>query len=120
LIFSERFYAGGARTVRGVAEDGLGERDFFDEPVGGEALLILNQEARVSIYKQLGGVVFVDAGNVFVRPRDLSLRDLVGAVGAGLRFNSPFALLRVDYAKVVWGPGVDRSSRWTFGIGQSF
>jgi outer membrane protein assembly factor BamA len=120
LIFSERFYAGGARTVRGVIEEGLGARNFFDEPVGGEALLILNQEARVPIYKWLGGVAFIDAGNVFVRASDLSVRDLVGSLGTGLRLNSPFALLRVDYAKVVWGGGSDRSARWTFGIGHAF
>ena len=32
LILSERFFAGGARTVRGVAEGGLGTRDFFGDP----------------------------------------------------------------------------------------
>ena len=118
LVPSERFFAGGARTVRGVAEDSLGEQDFFG-PVGGRALLVLNQEARVPIYKWLRGVGFVDAGNVFTQPSGIRLHELAGSIGFGLRLSTPFALLRADYGKVVWGAGM-RSSRWVVGIGQAF
>ena len=118
LVPSERFFAGGARTVRGVAEDSLGEQDFFG-PVGGRALLVLNQEARVPIYKWLRGVGFVDAGNVFTQPSGIRLNQLAGSIGFGLRLSTPFALLRADYGKVVLGAGV-RSSRWVVGIGQAF
>jgi outer membrane protein insertion porin family len=119
LILSERFFTGGSRTVRGVAEDALGPRDVFDFPAGGRMMIVLNQEARVPIYKWLRGVAFVDAGNVFVRPADARLGDLVGALGAGLRLTTPFALLRADWARPVWGTE-QRGSRWTFGIGQAF
>ena len=72
LIPSERFFAGGAGTVRGVVEDSLGPRDFFfDEPTGGKAMVVLNQEVRVPIYRWVRGVGFVDAGNVFERWRDV-------------------------------------------------
>ena len=50
LIPSERFYAGGGTSVRGFAEDGLGEVDFFGDPRGGNSMLILNQEARVPLF----------------------------------------------------------------------
>jgi outer membrane protein assembly factor BamA len=121
LIASELFFAGGAGTVRGVAEDSLGERDFFGDPAGGRAQLVLNQEVRMPIYKWLRGVGFVDAGNVFPQPRDLSLRRLVGSLGFGVRLATPFALLRTDYAKPVWGGGgVDRPAGWSFGIGHAF
>jgi outer membrane protein insertion porin family len=84
-------------------------------------MLVLNQEARVPIYRWIGGVAFVDAGNVFARPRDLSLRQLVGSVGVGLRVDTPFALLRADYGKPVWPESArGGSGRWTFGIGQTF
>jgi outer membrane protein assembly factor BamA len=118
LIPSERFYGGGSRSVRGIAEGGLGPRDFFG-PTGGQALLVLNQEARLPIYKWVRGVAFIDAGNVFTRPSDLSLRDLVGSLGVGLRVVTPFALLRADVAKQGWGLPAP-STRWTFGIGQAF
>lgn len=117
LILSERFFAGGARTVRGVAEEGLGPRGFFGDPDGGEGLLVLNQEVRVPIFRWVRGVGFVDAGTVASRVRDLSLGGLTGSAGFGLRLATPVALLRVDYGRVFWnGAG----SRWTFGIGQAF
>jgi outer membrane protein assembly factor BamA len=64
----------------------------------------------------------VDAGNVFETPRDASVRDLVGSVGFGLRLVTPFALLRVDFGKPIWGevPAGSSSGRWIFGIGQAF
>ena len=118
LIVSERFFAGGSRTVRGVAEEALGGRDFFG-PTGGQMMVVLNQEVRVPIYGWVGGVGFVDAGNIFTKPRDASLRDLVGSLGVGLRLVTPFALLRVDFARTAWGAPAT-SGRWTFGIGQAF
>ncbi|MBM4409667.1 MAG: hypothetical protein FJ038_13965 [Chloroflexi bacterium] len=116
LIASERFYAGGARSVRGVLENGLGDLDFLGDPVGGAASLVLNQEVRFPIYKWVGGVGFVDAGNVFARSSELGLGDLVSASGAGLRVTTPFGIVRVDYGRT-WsgGPG-----RWYFGIGQAY
>ena len=121
LITSERFFAGGARTVRGVAEDSLGPIDpIFEVPEGGRLLLVLNQEARLPIYRWVRGVAFVDAGNVFETPRAASLRDLVGSLGVGLRLATPFALFRVDFAQPVWGAPAGSSGRWIFGIGQAF
>jgi outer membrane protein insertion porin family len=121
LIPSERFFAGGARTVRGVTEDGLGPRNFVGDPIGGESLLVLNQEARFPVYKWLRGVAFVDAGNVFAERSRFDLGGLVGAVGVGARFATPFALLRVDYGRSVWGAGSAlRSGQWYFGIGHTF
>jgi len=120
LIPSERFFAGGARTVRGVAEGGLGARDFFGDPAGGEVLAVFNQEVRLPIYRWLRGVGFLDAGNVFARSRDARLRGLVGSIGVGLRFASPFALLRADYARPIWGEPAGTPGRWSIGIGHAF
>ena len=120
LIPSERFFAGGARTVRGVAEGGLGPRDFLGDPAGGEMLIVLNQEVRMPVYRWLRGVGFLDAGNVFARPRDAGLRGLVGSIGFGLRLASPFALLRADYGRPIWGKPAGSSGRWSFGIGHAF
>ena len=119
LYVGERFFAGGSRTVRGVDESALGPRDFFGDPAGGEAMLVLNQEARVPVYKWLRGIAFIDAGNVFPTTRDLTFSGLAGSVGVGVRLTTPFALLRADYGKIVWGPGA-RTGRWVFGIGQAF
>jgi outer membrane protein assembly factor BamA/autotransporter translocation and assembly factor TamB len=117
LILSERFFAGGSRTVRGVPEGSLGERDFLDEAIGGEGLIVLNQEVRIPLHPWFRAVGFVDAGNAFATLRDMSLRGLVGSTGVGLRIVTPVVMVRVDYGRVVWnGSG----HRWTFGIGQAF
>ncbi|HEY3092499.1 MAG TPA: BamA/TamA family outer membrane protein, partial [Vicinamibacterales bacterium] len=127
LLISERFLAGGSRTVRGVDENNLGPRDFLGDPAGGQVMLVLNQEARVPIYKWVGGVAFIDSGNVFRQPRDFTFGNLTTSIGAGLRLSTPFALLRADYGRVPW-PGTTttrsgspwRTGRWFFGIGQAF
>jgi len=114
LIADLRFFTGGARTVRGVPEDSLGD------PVGGRGLLTLNQEVRFPVYRWLRGVVFIDTGNVFPRVSDVRLGDLVGSSGFGLRLVTPFALFRVDYGKTIWNRPVADTGRWVFGIGNTF
>jgi len=120
LLFSERFFAGGSRTVRGAREGTAGPRDAFGEGRGGAALLVLNQEVRFPIYRWVGGVGFVDAGNVFDTISDFDLGDLTGSVGFGLRISTPFALLRVDYGRLLSPGPNERPGRWIFGIGQAF
>ena len=119
LIPSERFFSGGSRSVRGVPEEGLGPRDFFGGAAGGEVMVVFNQEVRLPIYRWLRGVTFVDAGNVFAERGEAGLGELVGSLGVGLRLSTPFALLRVDFAKVAWGAPT-ASGRWTFGLGHAF
>jgi outer membrane protein assembly factor BamA/autotransporter translocation and assembly factor TamB len=120
LVSSLRFFAGGARTVRGVPEDSLGGLDFFGDPVGGRGLLTLNEEVRFPMYRWLRGVAFLDTGNVFPEVSGIRVRELVGSTGFGLRVVTPFALFRVDYGRTIWNGPADNSGRWVFGIGQTF
>ena len=115
----DKFRAGGGTTVRGFAEDSLGPSDFFG-PLGGNAMLVLNQEVRFPIYKWLRGASFLDAGNVFPQARDLSLSQLAAGTGVGLRFESPFVLLRVDFGVPLTDRANQPSARWYFGIGHTF
>ena len=120
LIPTERFHAGGGNTVRGYPQDSLGPVGFFGEPRGGNALLVLNQEVRFPLLWILRGVGFVDAGNVFASPGDVSLRDLEIGLGGGLRADTPFGLLRVDFGFPVSDDGAERTGRFFFSIGQAF
>jgi outer membrane protein assembly factor BamA len=120
VLPSELFFAGGARTLRGVSDETLGPRNIFGEPAGGEALLALNQEVRFPLFKWFNGVGFLDAANVFPEPRDIRFGRLVTAYGAGLRVNTPFGVLRTDYGRLWTNKGDLRSSEWTFGIGHTF
>jgi outer membrane protein assembly factor BamA len=120
LIRSEKFYAGGGTSLRGFAEDGIGEVDFLGDPVGGNSMLILNQELRFPVYRWFRGVAFIDAGNVFRRASDFTLTDLESGGGVGIRFDSPMGLLRVDLGIPITDRKRQRSSRWYFGIGHAF
>ncbi len=128
LSFSERFYVGGADTVRGYAEGLLGPKTFTGSAQGGNALLVLNQEVRLPIYKWIRGVTFVDGGNVFDGNSALTLTGLEIGYGVGLRLHTPFSILRIDVALPARGPllgGSDgargeRKPRWYFGLGHIF
>jgi outer membrane protein insertion porin family len=99
LPASERFYAGGSTTVRGYALDRLGDDATIDSdgfPRGGNALVIANAELRFPVWGAFGGVLFVDAGNVFARFTDLDLGRIKASTGAGVRYRSPIGPIRVD------------------------
>ncbi|HKQ60864.1 MAG TPA: outer membrane protein assembly factor BamA [Candidatus Polarisedimenticolaceae bacterium] len=85
---SELFFAGGDSTLRGFARDEVGP---------GEALLVLNEELRMPLWRSLRGVVFYDVGNVFEQPRHVSLGDLRHVLGAGLRLETPIGPIRLEY-----------------------
>ncbi|MGE3190602.1 MAG: translocation/assembly module TamB domain-containing protein, partial [Vicinamibacterales bacterium] len=128
LLPQERFYTGGGTTVRGYGENALGPRDFLGQASGGKALILLNQEVRFPIAWWFHGVGFVDGGNVFPENADASLGDLKWGYGLGLRVDTPFALVRIDFG--IPGSELDvgnarranawSSGRWYFGIGHIF
>jgi outer membrane protein assembly complex protein YaeT len=120
LIPSERFFAGGGTSVRGFAEDSLGELDFLGEPRGGNAMMLFNQELRFPVFGWARGVAFFDAGTVFPRIADLSLSDLAAGAGIGVRIHSPFALVRIDFGIPLTNRQREPSGRWYFGLGQVF
>jgi outer membrane protein insertion porin family len=76
----ERFFAGGGTSLRGFALNQAGPRDpCTGFPVGGQALLALNQEFRFPmrlpyIGTSLGGAFFYDGGNVYSRLDHITLR----------------------------------------------
>jgi outer membrane protein insertion porin family len=76
----ERFFAGGGTSLRGFALNQAGPRDpCTGFPVGGQALLALNQEFRFPmrlpfVGAALGGALFYDGGNVYSRIDRITLR----------------------------------------------
>jgi outer membrane protein insertion porin family len=76
----ERFFAGGGTSLRGFALNQAGPRDSETGfPVGGQALLVLNQEFRFPMHlpfigARLGGALFYDGGNTYSRLSRISFR----------------------------------------------
>jgi outer membrane protein assembly complex protein YaeT len=95
-----RFFSGGANSVRGYSLDTLGPRNSAGDPIGGEAVLEGSLELRcpLPIYENLGGVVFMDAGNVFFKIHDMDLGQLKYSPGFGVRYLSPIGPVGVDIA----------------------
>jgi len=99
LPASERFFAGGDTTIRGYSLDSVGAPSTITPagfPKGGDAEVVFNAELRMPIRGPVGGVVFVDGGNVFARASDLDLLQLRGSVGLGARYRSPIGPIRID------------------------
>lgn len=96
----ERFYAGGANTIRGYKERRVGPRDpGSDVPIGGEAIFIGNAELTFPIYENmLKGSIFYDVGNVWRRAEDFIVGgNYKAGAGVGLKIKTPLGPVRVDY-----------------------
>lgn len=103
IPIDERFFNGGATTVRSFGERDLGPHDRHGYPIGGEFFTVFNVEYTFPIYGELQGAVFVDAGNLLPSSEDpfsgftAGLQDMRYAVGAGLRYKLPVGPIRLDY-----------------------
>ncbi|MDT5120612.1 MAG: outer membrane protein insertion porin family [Acidobacteriota bacterium] len=150
LPISERFFSGGSTTLRGIGFEEAGPRvivpecflqspiprgcgifrnskgdlvqlDPFTVPIGGNALAVVNLEARTPLTKAFQVTPFYDGGNVFRRVGDIfghstsaeddpnaSLTDRINAhnlrarwthtIGLGLGFKTPVGgTLSIDY-----------------------
>ncbi len=137
LPISERFFSGGSTTLRGFAYEEAGPRQVivpqgqfrdtkgkliglnpFTVPIGGNAMVVMNLEARVPVTRDLQVVPFYDGGNVFrsigdvLHPKPITptgnFVDDVNAqnlrvrwshtVGLGFRIKTPLGgALAIDY-----------------------
>ncbi len=70
-------------------EDVISPSDFLGAIVGGNALLVLNQEMRFPMFKYVRGVGFIDAGRAFETVGEMSLKDLAVGTGIGFRIDTP-------------------------------
>lgn len=116
----ERFYVGGADTVRGWKYADIGPKAANGDPIGGVKMVVANLEWRFPIYRRLKGVLFVDGGDTWARGVNPEFEDIEGGYGAGIRFHTPMGLLRFDYGRPIDPPAGVSHSQFYFSIGQSF
>ena len=124
LLIDDRFQAGGPNSVRGFEYNSLGPKIVFDNGdvafLGGQAVVIMNQELRFPIYKLLHGGAYLDVGEVYPTVKSVRLGGLRVSAGAGLRVVLPFGPLRFDWAEVLNPQENDRLTRFHFSFGYAF
>ena len=107
----DRFFLGGAESIRGYKYGTVSPTDKRGNYVGGKAYGLFSFELRHPIKGALEGALFYDAGRVFREPSNFSLSNWYSSVGLGLRYLTPVGPLRIDYGyklKPVPGQGRGR------------
>jgi len=105
---SDRFFTGGAQTVRGYGFEELSPLDDSGNRVGGRYLGVASVEVDYVFYGNFGVAAFVDAGNASDDP---GIDPKIGA-GIGLRYRTPIGMVRLDFAH----PFDDPTSSFAFHI----
>jgi outer membrane protein assembly complex protein YaeT len=126
--FSKKYFLGGATSIRGWGRYEISPLSGSGLPIGGNSLFAASAELRADLRSRLGGVLFVDAGNVWADGWTFRLDDLLYAVGVGLRYQTPVGPIRFDLGYqlnpqsrlLVDGQARDRRWRLHFSIGQAF
>jgi translocation and assembly module TamA len=116
---SNNFHAGGADSLRGYGTNEVGPKDDLGNFLGGDAVLILNEELRYRHSSGVGAAVFYDVGNVFatIGSATFTLRH---DLGFGLRYASPVGLLRLDFGFPLNRLPGDKAIRIFLHLGQIF
>jgi outer membrane protein insertion porin family len=135
---SERFFSGGADSLRGFPINGAGPQrpvqvcanpadattcTLISVPVGGDMLFVINSEGRfpIPLKSGLGGVLFYDGGNVY---NNINFHQFTtnyaNSVGIGFRYDTPVGPVRFDVGyRITSVPGV-KSTQYFVTLGQSF
>ena len=132
LPISERFFSGGSTTLRGFSYEEAGPREVviplgqfrdqdnnlvflnpFTVPVGGNALAVVNLEARIPLTRTTQVVPFYDGGNVYRRVGDLFGKDDPAAVPPA----NILEFIRQTNLKARWSNTVGIGFRWTTPFG---
>jgi len=125
IPFAESFFAGGPNDNRAWTAYNLGPGSSKTTNEFNEAnfKIHLSAEQRFSIFGDLRGAIFVDAGNiwnVFDNITDEaatfndfgSLKDIAIGSGFGLRYDFNFFVLRFDVGFKTYDPSQNEGNRW--------
>ncbi|HET7286877.1 MAG TPA: BamA/TamA family outer membrane protein, partial [Pyrinomonadaceae bacterium] len=132
LPISERFFSGGSTTLRGFSFEEAGPREVviplgqfrdqddnvvflnpFTVPVGGNALAVVNLEARIPLTRTTQVVPFYDGGNVYRRVGDLFGKSDPVTVPP----SNTLEFIRQTNLKTRWSNTVGLGFRWTTPFG---
>ncbi len=119
----ERYFAGGARTIRGYNERRIGPLDpVTEDPIGGEGIFVGNVELTIPLIEYIKLAGFLDTGNVWSRVEDYGSTAFKSGAGLGLRVKTPIGPINLDYGYPLNDePGEDqRSGKFYFSVSRGF
>jgi len=93
----ERFYLGGPNSIRSFKFMQISPVDDNGVRVGGTSEVLANAEYLIPLPFGLRLAGFYDVGNVYGSGTSFDLTSLKQGVGGGVRWQSPFGPIRVDY-----------------------
>jgi outer membrane protein insertion porin family len=116
----DRYFLGGANTVRGYKYRHVGPKDEFGEPIGGSTYWMGSVEYSVPLIERLRFAVFYDIGMVYLGSYNFDFSNYNDNWGVGLRLAIPQlgpAPLRLDYAFPITHGDNSGSGRFQFSVG---
>ena len=119
---NERFFLGGMHSIRGYKYGDVSPEDEAGYEYGGDKYLLFNAETIFPLSEEINlkGVVFFDMGNVWESGESILSSSLKKSVGAGLRWNSPFGPLRIEYGYKLNKERDESAGRLDFSVGGVF
>ncbi len=131
----ERFFAGGAYTIRGYEERKVGpvSTNTSHDPLGGASMAVGNIEYTYPLFSFLKVAAFYDVGNVWEKMGDIfSNKNANGVansggfksgIGLGLRIKTPIGPIMLDYGIPMDkepGEGDKKAGRFHFSASHGF
>ncbi len=119
----ERFFAGGASSIRGYDERDVGPLDTAVlDPIGGEAMLVGNIEYTIPVIQYIKLAAFYDIGNVWADIKDFGGGNFKSGVGLGLRVKTPIGPINLDYGYPLDDvpTEADREGKFYFSVSRGF
>lgn len=126
IPLSQRLFLGGRDSLRGFSRNAIGPRGFEGDIVGGDRSLNMRSEFQLDFSETLIGVMFLDAGQVFLRNQGAfvgdknNFNDLRFSPGFGFRYRTPIGPISAEYGFALDRENGERLGRFNFGIGTGF
>lgn len=119
----DRYFAGGASTLRGFKLRDVGPIDLTTrDPLGGKSLFLGTLEFRSPLVEMVVGRVFCDFGNVWEDTAAWAPSELNMSVGLGVELRLPVGPISLDYGVpvVTEQDYLDSDGRLHFNVGYTF
>ncbi|HQL09424.1 MAG TPA: BamA/TamA family outer membrane protein, partial [Lentisphaeria bacterium] len=117
----DRYFAGGVGSLRGFKRRNVSPIDQYENPMGGNSMLLGSAEILMPVKNFMFFSVFTDIGNVWWDEFDTDISKLNMSVGLGIQFRAlPISLYYGVPVSTDYDHLDGKSGRFHFNIGYSY